>query len=202
MANFDIPENPEYSEEVRKFEEEDPGHADLFNTVVETLLNNEAFLKKLADSLARRISELNTLTKYTTVQTPNPTIGPQIIQKESEIFDFDGNPEPFPIQEVVAGHEAALRQLNTETGTASSAIEGLKGLRVLIADLTTDSGGNAYVNPAIVGQYGLVLAAVSNTFNTMIKPFNNEFGMQYLNVVNAKEGTPYIGTFSFWILVI
>lgn len=202
MANFEIPENPEYSEEVRKFEEEDPGHADLFNAVVETLLNNEAFLKNLADSLARRISELNTLTKYTTVQTPNPTIGPQIIQKESEIFDFDGNPEPFPIQEVVAGHEAALRQLNTETGTASSAIEGLKGLRVLIADLTTDSGGNAYVNPAIVGQYGLVLAAVSNTFNTMIKPFNNEFGMQYLNVVNAKEGTPYIGTFSFWILVI
>lgn len=26
MANFEIPENPEYSEEVRKFEEEDPGH--------------------------------------------------------------------------------------------------------------------------------------------------------------------------------
>ena len=85
---------------------------------------------------------------------------------------------------------------------ASSAIEGLKGLRVLIADLTTDPSGNAYVNPAIVGRYGMVLAAVSNTFNTMIKPFNNEFGMQYLNVVHAKEGTPYVGTFSFWILVV
>ncbi len=203
MANFEIPEKPEYSEEIRKFEEEDPGHADLFNAVVETLLNNEVFLKKLADSLAKSISGLNTLTKYTTVQTPNPSMGAQIVQKENTELDMEtGLPFPFPIQEVVAGHELALRQLNTETGTASSAIEGLKGLRVLIADLTTDSGGNAYVNPAIVGQYGMVLAAVSSTFNTMIKPFNNEFGMQYLNVVHAKEGTPYIGTFSFWILVI
>ena len=203
MANFEIPEKPEYSEEIRKFEEEDPGHADLFNAVVETLLNNEVFLKKLADSLAKSISGLNTLTKYTTVQTPNPSMGAQIVQKENTELDMEtGLPFPFPIQEVVAGHELALRQLNTDTGTASSAIEGLKGLRVLIADLTTDSGGNAYVNPAIVGQYGMVLAAVSSTFNTMIKPFNNEFGMQYLNVVHAKEGTPYIGTFSFWILVI
>lgn len=114
MANFEIPENPEYSEEVRKFEEEDPGHADLFNAVVETLLNNEVFLKKLADSLARRISGLDTLTKYTTVQTPNPSIGAQIVQKESETFDLDGNALPFPIQEVVAGHEKAISQLNTD----------------------------------------------------------------------------------------
>ena len=118
MANFEIPENPEYSEEVRKFEEEDPGHADLFNAVVETLLGNEVFLKKLADSLAKRISGLDTLTKYTTVQTPNPSIGAQIVQKESETFDLDGNALPFPIQEVVAGHEKAISQLNTETPKA------------------------------------------------------------------------------------
>lgn len=109
MANFEIPENPKFTEEVRKFEEEDPGHADLFNAVVETLLGNEVFLKKLADSLARRISGLNTLTKYTTA------IGSEIIQKESGNFDLDGNTAPFPIQEVVAGHEKAINQLNTET---------------------------------------------------------------------------------------
>lgn len=115
MANFEIPEKPEYSEEIRKFEEEDPGHADLFNAVVETLLNNEVFLKKLADSLAKSISGLNTLTKYTTVQTPNPSMGAQIVQKENTELDMEtGLPFPFPIQEVVAGHELALRQLNTD----------------------------------------------------------------------------------------
>lgn len=144
MANFEIPKNPEYSEKVRKFEEEDPGHADLFNAVVETLLGNEVFLKKLADSLARRISGLNTLTKYTTVQTPNPTIGPQIIQKESEIFDFDGNPEPFPIQEVVAGHEAALRQLNTDTKMLP-AINGKKQkLKVCAGSVSVQFDSNAH----------------------------------------------------------
>ena len=33
MANFEVPENPEYSEVVRKFEEDDLAHADLFNDV-------------------------------------------------------------------------------------------------------------------------------------------------------------------------
>lgn len=127
MANFEIPEKPEYSEEIRKFEEEDPGHADLFNAVVETLLNNEVFLKKLADSLAKSISGLNTLTKYTTVQTPNPSMGAQIVQKENTELDMEtGLPFPFPIQEVVAGHELALRQLNTE----SQNIPALNGLNI------------------------------------------------------------------------
>lgn len=87
-------------------------------TIVDAL--NEAIGKKIdIKDFNTKISNLNTLIKYTTVVTPNPTIGPQIIQKESEIFDLDGNPEPFPIQEVVAGHELALRQLNTDTSPTS-----------------------------------------------------------------------------------
>ncbi len=140
MANFEIPEKPEYSEEIRKFEEEDPGHADLFNAVVETLLNNEVFLKKLADSLAKSISGLNTLTKYTTVQTPNPSMGAQIVQKENTELDMEtGLPFPFPIQEVVAGHELALRQLNTDTnlqkptsGTYLCFFKAVDGARVVL----------------------------------------------------------------------
>ncbi len=49
MADFEIPENPEYMETVRKLEEEDPAHADLFNQVTQALLNNDAFLKNLAE---------------------------------------------------------------------------------------------------------------------------------------------------------
>ena len=46
MANFQIPENPGYAEEIRKFETTDPAHADLFNAVVQQLLENDAHLKK------------------------------------------------------------------------------------------------------------------------------------------------------------
>lgn len=147
MANFEIPENPEYSEEVRKFEEEDPGHADLFNAVVETLLGNEVFLKKLADSLAKRISGLDTLTKYTTVQTPNPSIGAQIVQKESETFDLDGNALPFPIQEVVAGHEKAISQLNTDTKIIPTLNGENRKMKVCAGSVLVqfDSTGNAQI---------------------------------------------------------
>lgn len=51
MAYFDIPESPKYSEEIRKFEETDPGHADVFNAVVEKLVNNDTFLKNVVETL-------------------------------------------------------------------------------------------------------------------------------------------------------
>lgn len=49
MGNLMVPENPEYTEEIRKFETTDPAHADLLNQVAQALLNNEAFLKRLAE---------------------------------------------------------------------------------------------------------------------------------------------------------
>lgn len=152
MANFEIPEKPEYSEEIRKFEEEDPGHADLFNAVVETLLNNEVFLKKLADSLAKSISGLNTLTKYTTVQTPNPSMGAQIVQKENTELDMEtGLPFPFPIQEVVAGHELALRQLNTDMNAK---------IKNLLIGYRLNAGDTAYV----LGNYGYYRCGIALVF--------------------------------------
>ena len=45
MANFDTPENPEYSLDIRKLEPTDPAHADLFNEIFQALINNEAFIK-------------------------------------------------------------------------------------------------------------------------------------------------------------
>lgn len=51
MANFEIPENPEYIKEVRKFETEDLVHADLFNVVTQALLNNHEFLRIAVEAL-------------------------------------------------------------------------------------------------------------------------------------------------------
>lgn len=45
MANFEIPENLEYIDEIRKLEETDPAHANLFNEIFQQLINNEKYLK-------------------------------------------------------------------------------------------------------------------------------------------------------------
>ena len=46
MADFEIPENPDFIESVRKFEPTDPAHADLFNKVILALLESLAYLRK------------------------------------------------------------------------------------------------------------------------------------------------------------
>lgn len=54
MANFEIKDPPEYTEEIRKFETTDKAHADLFNAVVSALVNNDSFLKKIVDDYETR----------------------------------------------------------------------------------------------------------------------------------------------------
>ena len=46
MANFSIPENPELNTEMRKLEETDPVHCDLFNGMFAQLLENDAAIGK------------------------------------------------------------------------------------------------------------------------------------------------------------
>ncbi len=46
MPNFKVPPNPGFIEGIRMFETEDEAHADLFNAVVQSLINNDAYLKQ------------------------------------------------------------------------------------------------------------------------------------------------------------
>jgi len=48
MANFEIPETPEYNGKMRKLESTDAATAELFNGMFEQLLENEAYLQKKA----------------------------------------------------------------------------------------------------------------------------------------------------------
>ena len=52
MADFEIPENPEYTEKIRMFEVTDLGHADVFNPVIQALVNNDAFLRAAVETKA------------------------------------------------------------------------------------------------------------------------------------------------------
>ena len=57
MANFEIPLNPEFSLQVRKFETTDPAHAKLFNAVTQSLLTNDAFLRNIVELLMQKIQQ-------------------------------------------------------------------------------------------------------------------------------------------------
>ncbi len=50
MANHVLKNPPEFNTEMRKMETTDPGHANVFNPLLEQLLNNDAFLKAIADA--------------------------------------------------------------------------------------------------------------------------------------------------------
>ena len=78
MENFEIPEKPEYMNRIRKFEEDDPAHADLFNAVVQTLINNDEFLKKVVEqqketALEKTGDASNTTVTFTSGDSNKPT---------------------------------------------------------------------------------------------------------------------------------
>ena len=53
MANYTIPENPEYTTEIRKLENTDPANAEtVFNPLMETLIQNTHAVKLEADGKA------------------------------------------------------------------------------------------------------------------------------------------------------
>lgn len=57
MSNFEILENPEYIDQIRKFETSDPANAELFNNVIQPLIGNDTFLKKTVDNMFQLIHE-------------------------------------------------------------------------------------------------------------------------------------------------
>lgn len=63
MANFEIPNEPVYADDIRMFETTDPAHADLFNRVIGQLLENEAYLKEIADSHIENVNNPHNVTK-------------------------------------------------------------------------------------------------------------------------------------------
>ncbi|MCI8483512.1 MAG: hypothetical protein HFH41_04135 [Lachnospiraceae bacterium] len=119
MADFEIMENPEYTEQIRKFEPTDPAHADLFNSVTEKMINNEAFLKKELDKQGTGTQEqfqqqYEQLTGYTD-------------QKIAQLID--GAPETLDtlkeVADAIAENETVVEALNEAIGKKMDKSEAL-----------------------------------------------------------------------------
>ena len=60
MANFIIPDSPEFSEDLRIIETKDLVHADVVNPLFRTLLLNTVYLNKRVTEMKERIETLAT----------------------------------------------------------------------------------------------------------------------------------------------
>ncbi len=56
MADFEVKENPSFSDTMRKLEITDEAHADLFNKQFESLLDNDNYLKKNEEAIRKELS--------------------------------------------------------------------------------------------------------------------------------------------------
>lgn len=70
MANFEIPENPEFKEELRMLESTDPAASELFNTMFLQILLNTVYLKNrnIVESDKERTIRIGT-------EAPNNSVG-------------------------------------------------------------------------------------------------------------------------------
>lgn len=79
MANFPIDENQEtLGLDLRKIETSDPVHADIYNALFQQLINNDAFLERLADKMIRQAMISHVLDSNNAGMVLGADVGPKI----------------------------------------------------------------------------------------------------------------------------
>ena len=118
MADFEIPENPDFVESVRKFEPTDPAHADLFNRVILALLESLAYLRKYKADMDYVDSSYQQGTGYTDKKIADLINGaPETLDTLKEIADaIAENKTIVEALDSAIGKKANQIELDTHTG--------------------------------------------------------------------------------------
>ena len=118
MADFEIPENPDFVESVRKFEPTDPAHADLFNKVILALLESLAYLRKYKADMDYVDSSYQQGTGYTDKKIADLINGaPETLDTLKEIADaIAENKTIVEALDSAIGKKANQIELDTHTG--------------------------------------------------------------------------------------
>lgn len=86
MANFEInEEQAALVRELRKLETSDPVHADVYNALFEKLINNDAFLERLANKMIEKSMLCHVLDSVNTQQVLAADVGPKITKITDEL---------------------------------------------------------------------------------------------------------------------
>ncbi len=121
MANFLIDENQETLElELRKIETSDPVHADIYNALFQKLINNDAFLERLADKMIRQAMISHVLDSNNAGMVLGADVGPKIttitdaLQRTLDVLDTN---DAYLKQEMDATNRAVNALRNDKTIT-------------------------------------------------------------------------------------
>ena len=86
MANFEIDEDQAaLIRELRKLETSDPVHANVYNALFEKLINNDAFLERLANKMVEKSMLCHVLDSVNTQQVLAADVGPKITAITNEL---------------------------------------------------------------------------------------------------------------------
>lgn len=120
MANFEIVDNPDFSEEIRKLEVTDKAHADVFNAFIKQLLYNTLYLKKqLVITKDESLTEAYQQSAgYTDQQIANLINGaPTTLDTLGEIAQaMQENEDVVSALNTAIGSKAAQNELDAHTG--------------------------------------------------------------------------------------
>ena len=86
MANFEIDEDQAaLIRELRKLETSDPVHANVYNALFEKLINNDAFLERLANKMIEKSMLCHVLDSVNAQQVLAADVGPKITAITNEL---------------------------------------------------------------------------------------------------------------------
>lgn len=138
MANFEIDEDQAaLIRELRKLETSDPVHANVYNALFEKLINNDAFLERLANKMVEKSMLCHVLDSVNAQQVLAADVGPKITAITNELKEnvsvlntkidafeapwdelYNGLPASLPIIDL-SGYKSFRLQLYAVDGTAT-----------------------------------------------------------------------------------
>lgn len=89
MSDFPINPNPEFQETMRQLQPDDPAHADMFNQMFQTLLDNDAFLNVLAERMIEKNAIANNLTTNDTNMVLSAAMGKTLADQVKDTITSD-----------------------------------------------------------------------------------------------------------------
>ena len=124
MANFEIDEDQAaLIRELRKLETSDPVHANVYNALFEKLINNDAFLERLANKMIEKSMLCHVLDSVNAQQVLAADVGPKITAITNELKENVSvlNTNKAPLNEFVWLRDAFNGRYNTTHITDANA---------------------------------------------------------------------------------
>lgn len=155
MANFDV-SNAKFNREIRKMEVTDPCHADTFNNVFKTLINNDVALTSQYEELAKKVTNDNAQNKQ---------------ELDKKIDNFIHSNENFGAYKVIA--DITTPEDTNEINLQNLELDSFKILKVIFMNI--ESTGELKLNMRFNDDNSINYSGVGQTIDPNNTPSKDAF---------------------------